>query len=333
MLYAACWIWFEVLVDVSVFRRLVVLLRLSFLLDHAIVRDGPLNDEAIVLVTDLAIVAIVVILCVIELLRSEKPLPDLIGVEILDHFLVLLGELRIHLRLAETGKQVAVVWRLVHELVAKLLEADNLVEEKAGVQIPIAFPDWAWVDLAEYLAPLLDSHLLVLVQASLGQLVPLLDLKHVKDEFLIELLANVVRLRHRDVRAGTRGPFAWLVGMLRHVRGLLVPLRAAVLLILMRQVIQPLLVRVSASQLPLLYSQALVLGNLLEVRKPGTVGALDGARLGGNQLVELARPLLVPETFTILALDILEAVLEVRLLVLVAPALAPATRFVLIVAG
>lgn len=165
---------------------------------YAIVRDGALDHEAVITIANLAKVALIIVLHllgVLELLRTQKALSDLLCIKVLDHVLELLGQLRVDLGLAEASQEVAVVGRLVDKTITKLLETDDLVQKQACVEIAVALPNWTRVHLAQYLAPLLHAYFLVFVQACFRQLVASLNFQHVQDEFFIQLFAEVDALR------------------------------------------------------------------------------------------------------------------------------------------
>jgi hypothetical protein len=84
-----------------------------------------------------------------ELLGRQQSFPDLLRLELGRHILKFLGELRLHLCLAQRRQMIAILWgpHLKGNISAALLlpqqfiKADNLVQEAHGIQISISFPD------------------------------------------------------------------------------------------------------------------------------------------------------------------------------------------------
>lgn len=139
----------------------------------------------------------------LELLRGKKSLTDPLCLELVRHILKLFGELALHFSFAQSWQMISVLrrphleWLPANTLLfaEQFVKRDNLIEQTHGIQVPITLPNKAGRNLTESLAPLLDSQLLLLWETNLGELVPLLYFKHIKDKFLIEFFTKVLIIR------------------------------------------------------------------------------------------------------------------------------------------
>ena len=129
--------------------------------------EGPVNIGPLIghlgLLYDI-VVRLTVTLFVVELVRAEEPLSNLLCIEVGDDLFEGISEFRIDLCFAETGQKSAIIRRLLDKdsVPVKSASGDYLIQKQLSVQIPIPFPERRRVDLAEQRAPLLDSQLIML---------------------------------------------------------------------------------------------------------------------------------------------------------------------------
>lgn len=121
----------------------------------------------------------------IKLIRRQKPLSNLVCLEIACGFFELGGQFRLDFSLAQNCKLTSIFGWFCDEGLVKLSKGYYLVEQKHGVEVPVPFPNHCRVYLAKGLAPLFYAHFHMPVQAYFWILVSRFYLKHIKHKLFV----------------------------------------------------------------------------------------------------------------------------------------------------